>query len=213
MIEPGRIVDAARQLPPTDRSDCHNHEDTTETKRPRGRLRTDGNHDQDAPAWRVGHRRHDRALAGQGRRHRRAVRPAVRGRHRQGERRGPGRDRRDVTKILVPDGETVAVGTPVAEIDAEGGAAAAERTGRSGTGRKRRPPKSPRQPEAAADAGAEAVEEQEPAPAAAEAPPGPEPEPQRSPSRRHPSLSRPRPRPRPPRRLRRAVATAPRRRG
>src|ERR671910_2761317 len=31
-----------------------------------------------------------------------------------------------VTKIMVPDGETVAVGTPVAEIDAEGGAAAAE---------------------------------------------------------------------------------------
>src|ERR671915_1749970 len=31
-----------------------------------------------------------------------------------------------IAKILVPDGETVAVGTPVAEIDAEGGAAAAE---------------------------------------------------------------------------------------
>ena len=31
-----------------------------------------------------------------------------------------------VMKIMVPDGETVAVGTPVAEIDAEGGAAAAE---------------------------------------------------------------------------------------
>ena len=31
-----------------------------------------------------------------------------------------------VTKIMVPDGETVAVGTPVAEIDAEGGAAAAD---------------------------------------------------------------------------------------
>ena len=31
-----------------------------------------------------------------------------------------------ITKIMVPDGETVAVGTPLAEIDAEGGAAAAE---------------------------------------------------------------------------------------
>jgi 2-oxoisovalerate dehydrogenase E2 component (dihydrolipoyl transacylase) len=31
-----------------------------------------------------------------------------------------------VTKIIVPDGETVAVGTPVAEIDADGAGAATE---------------------------------------------------------------------------------------
>jgi 2-oxoisovalerate dehydrogenase E2 component (dihydrolipoyl transacylase) len=31
-----------------------------------------------------------------------------------------------ITKIMVPDGETVAVGTALAEIDAEGGAAASD---------------------------------------------------------------------------------------
>ncbi|MGZ8481795.1 MAG: biotin/lipoyl-containing protein, partial [Candidatus Limnocylindria bacterium] len=81
-----------------------------------------------------------------------------------------------VTKIIVPDGETVAVGTPVAEIDAEGAgesagdapaaeaqaapaaapaeAAPAEAAGES-------------QPETGADAGARAVEQQESAPATA----------------------------------------------
>ena len=59
-----------------------------------------------------------------------------------------------ITKILVPDGETVAVGTPVAEIDAEGGAAAAEAPAaeprrRRGAGRPRQPPaEAPAQPEA-----------------------------------------------------------------
>ena len=76
-----------------------------------------------------------------------------------------------VTKILVPDGETVAVGTPVAEIDAEGaGAATAEASPPAEA------PAEPAaahesehaQPEAAADAGAAAVEEQESAPQAAE---------------------------------------------
>jgi 2-oxoisovalerate dehydrogenase E2 component (dihydrolipoyl transacylase) len=83
-----------------------------------------------------------------------------------------------IAKILVPDGETVAVGTPVAEIDAEGGAAAAEEPAAEASAPEP-PTEEPPQPEAAADAGAEAVEEQEqqpePAPAAAEAAPAPEP--------------------------------------
>jgi 2-oxoisovalerate dehydrogenase E2 component (dihydrolipoyl transacylase) len=69
-----------------------------------------------------------------------------------------------VTKILVPDGETVAVGTAVAEIDSEGGAAAA----------------SPSEPAAEAPEAA-AVPEPAPAeaePAAAEQPAQEEPEPQ-----------------------------------
>ena len=83
-----------------------------------------------------------------------------------------------IAKILVPDGETVAVGTPVAEIDAEGGAAAAEEPAAEASAPEP-PTEESAQPEAAADAGAEAVEEQEqqpePAPAAAEAAPAPEP--------------------------------------
>ena len=79
-----------------------------------------------------------------------------------------------IAKILVPDGETVAVGTPVAEIDAEGGAAAAEAPAAEAPAAEP-PAEEPAQPEAAADAGQEAVEEQEQAPAAAEAPAAPEP--------------------------------------
>ena len=83
-----------------------------------------------------------------------------------------------IAKILVPDGETVAVGTPVAEIDAEGGAAAAEEPAAEAPAAEapaaEPPAEEPAQPEAAADAGTEAVEEQEQAPAAAEAPPAAE---------------------------------------
>ena len=63
-----------------------------------------------------------------------------------------------VSKILVPDGETVAVGTPVAEIDADGAGAAAEAP-------------------AATDAAAAPAAEPEPAPAAAEAAPAEAPAP------------------------------------
>ncbi len=93
-----------------------------------------------------------------------------------------------IAKILVPDGETVAVGTPVAEIDAEGGAAAAEEPAAAAeepaaaaeepaaeAPAAEPPAEEPEQPDAAADAGPEPVEEQEQAPAAAEAPPAPEP--------------------------------------
>ena len=83
-----------------------------------------------------------------------------------------------IAKILVPDGETVAVGTPVAEIDAEGGAAAAEEPAAEEPAAEapaEPPAEEPAQPEAAADAGPETVEEQEVAPAAAEAAPAPEP--------------------------------------
>ena len=84
-----------------------------------------------------------------------------------------------IAKILVPDGETVAVGTPVAEIDAEGGAAAAEAPAAEAPAAEapaaEPPAEEPAQPEAPADAGPEAVEEQEQAPAAAEAPAAPEP--------------------------------------
>jgi 2-oxoisovalerate dehydrogenase E2 component (dihydrolipoyl transacylase) len=78
-----------------------------------------------------------------------------------------------IAKILVPDGETVAVGTPVAEIDAEGGAAVAEEPAAEAPVAEA-PAEEPAQPEAAADAGQEAVEEQEQAPAAAEAAPAAE---------------------------------------
>ncbi len=87
-----------------------------------------------------------------------------------------------ISKILVPDGETVAVGTPVAEIDAEGGAAAAEAPAAEASAAEAPPAEEPAQPEAAADAGPEAIEEQEQAPAAAEAASAPEPEPQPEPA-------------------------------
>jgi 2-oxoisovalerate dehydrogenase E2 component (dihydrolipoyl transacylase) len=90
-----------------------------------------------------------------------------------------------ITKILVSDGETVAVGTPLAEIDAEGAAAAeapAEGAAAAEAGApaeaearaeaeapERGQAETPAQPEAAADAGAEAVAQQE-----AEAPAEPE---------------------------------------
>jgi 2-oxoisovalerate dehydrogenase E2 component (dihydrolipoyl transacylase) len=90
-----------------------------------------------------------------------------------------------ITKIIVPDGETVAVGTPVAEIDAEGGAAAAEAPAAEAPAAAPAPAEAPAeapaaertQPEAAADAGEQVVEEQEQAPAAAEAAPAPVPPP------------------------------------
>jgi 2-oxoisovalerate dehydrogenase E2 component (dihydrolipoyl transacylase) len=77
-----------------------------------------------------------------------------------------------VTKILVPDGETVAVGTPVAEIDADGAGAGAEEAPAE-------PEPESAQPEAAADAGQQAVAQQEQAPATEEpAPEPPEPTPE-----------------------------------
>ena len=69
-----------------------------------------------------------------------------------------------ISKILIGDGETVAVGTPVAEIDADG-AGAAETSADAAA-----PAAEPAQPEAGADAGSQAVEEQEVAPASAEEP-------------------------------------------
>jgi 2-oxoisovalerate dehydrogenase E2 component (dihydrolipoyl transacylase) len=95
-----------------------------------------------------------------------------------------------ITKIMVPDGETVAVGTPLAEIDAEGGAAAAEAPAveeapaeapaveeapAEAPAVEEAPAEAPAPPEAAADAGTAAIEEQEQVPAAAEAAPPPEP--------------------------------------
>ena len=71
-----------------------------------------------------------------------------------------------VTKIMVPDGETVAVGTPVAEIDAEGGAAAAEAPTET-------PAEAPAAEAPAAEAPAEAPSEA-PAPAPEAAQPVPE---------------------------------------
>ena len=84
-----------------------------------------------------------------------------------------------VTKILIADGETVAVGTPVAEIDADGAGAADAPAAEPAPAEApaAEPETEPAQPEAAADAGQAAVEEQESAPAAAEAAPTPEPEP------------------------------------
>ena len=86
-----------------------------------------------------------------------------------------------VSKILVPDGETVAVGTPVAEIDADGAAAEAaeaadaEPAAPETPAVEETPAPQEAQPEAAADAGPSAVEEQESAPEAA-ATPDPQPE-------------------------------------
>ena len=101
-----------------------------------------------------------------------------------------------VSKILVPDGETVAVGTPVAEIDADGAGAAAEAPAATDAAAApavepepapaaaeaapaeapapAEPAKDtaePAQPEAAADAGTEAVAQQEEAPSTAQAAP------------------------------------------
>jgi 2-oxoisovalerate dehydrogenase E2 component (dihydrolipoyl transacylase) len=80
-----------------------------------------------------------------------------------------------VSKILVPDGETVAVGTPVAEIDAEGAgtaaepaeAPAAEAAPAQEAAAETAPSEEPAQVETPADAGAQVVEEQEATPAAA----------------------------------------------
>jgi 2-oxoisovalerate dehydrogenase E2 component (dihydrolipoyl transacylase) len=71
-----------------------------------------------------------------------------------------------VTKIMVPDGETVAVGTPVAEIDA-GDGAAAEAPAAEPAAEQAAEPAAAEEP---ADAGQPAVEQQEEAPAAAEQP-------------------------------------------
>ena len=79
-----------------------------------------------------------------------------------------------IAKILVPDGETVAVGTAVAEIDADG--AAAEPTAEAPPAQ---PPEAePAPPETGTDAGAAAVQDPESAPAlaVADATPAPEPE-------------------------------------
>ena len=97
-----------------------------------------------------------------------------------------------ITKILIPDGETVAVGTAVAEIDADGAGAAtdapantpaetpaeaspapaqaAEAAPSQALPAEPEPPMQPAQPEASADAGAEAVAQQEQAPSVAAQP-------------------------------------------
>ena len=79
-----------------------------------------------------------------------------------------------ITKIMVPDGETVAVGTPLAEIDADGAGADAEAPAAEAPAAEVAPePEAPAetaQPGAAADSGEQAIEQQEQAPAAAEEP-------------------------------------------
>jgi 2-oxoisovalerate dehydrogenase E2 component (dihydrolipoyl transacylase) len=92
-----------------------------------------------------------------------------------------------ITKILIPDGETVAVGTAVAEIDADGAGAASEAPAETpaeaapapaqaeaapsqAPPAEPEPPTQPAQPEASADAGAEAVAQQEQAPSVAAQP-------------------------------------------
>ena len=76
-----------------------------------------------------------------------------------------------VTKIMVPDGETVAVGTPVAEIDADGAGAGTDAPAEVPTeaSAEAEPAQAgaaqePAQAEAAADAGQQAVAQQEAAP-------------------------------------------------
>jgi len=82
-----------------------------------------------------------------------------------------------ITKIMVPDGETVAVGTPLAEIDAEGEAASAESeeaeapAAAEPTQQQAEAP--PAQPETPAEP---EQDEAKPEPAAATAEPAPEPE-------------------------------------
>jgi len=93
-----------------------------------------------------------------------------------------------VTKILVPDGETVAVGTPVAEIDAEGaGSAASDDDAPAAEAPAAAEPQPEPEPAHAEEAaGPAAVEEQEDAPQAATdeqpepsaEPPQPQPQPQ-----------------------------------
>ena len=85
-----------------------------------------------------------------------------------------------ITKIMVPDGETVAVGTPLAEIDAEGGAAAAEApaaepVAAAESAVEETPAEAPAPPGATADQGTAPVEQPEQAPAATESAPPPEP--------------------------------------
>jgi 2-oxoisovalerate dehydrogenase E2 component (dihydrolipoyl transacylase) len=72
-----------------------------------------------------------------------------------------------ISKILVPDGETVAVGTPVAEIDGDGAGAGASDAAPAAEAPAADAPAQAEQP---ADAGEAAVEQQEQAPAQAEAP-------------------------------------------
>lgn len=82
-----------------------------------------------------------------------------------------------ITKILIPDGETVAVGTAVAEIDADGAGAATEApAAESAAAEAPMAAEQPAQAEVAADAGAAAVEAQEQtaAPAATQAPSEPQ---------------------------------------
>jgi 2-oxoisovalerate dehydrogenase E2 component (dihydrolipoyl transacylase) len=88
-----------------------------------------------------------------------------------------------ITKLLVPDGETVAVGTAVAEIEPEGAsdADAAPAAEPAAAPEPAQPEAAaapePAQPEAAADAGPAAVEQQERGPATAAEPPAAAPAP------------------------------------
>jgi len=91
-----------------------------------------------------------------------------------------------VTKIIVPDGETVAVGTPVAEIDADGAGAEAATEAPAPEAAAPAAPEEPAQPAqpddtSGADAGQQAVAQQEQAPSTAQPEPTPEPQPEPEP--------------------------------
>src|SRR5688572_10228174 len=91
-----------------------------------------------------------------------------------------------VTNIIVPDGETVAVGTPVAEIDADGAGAEAASEAAAPEAAAPAAPEEPAQaaqPDdtSGADAGQQAVAQQEQAPSTAQPEPAPEPQPEPEP--------------------------------
>src|SRR5687768_12357171 len=97
-----------------------------------------------------------------------------------------------VTKIIVPDGETVAVGTPVAEIDADGAGAeaATEAPAPEAAAPAAAAPAAPEEPAqpaqpddtSGADAGQQAVAQQEQAPSTAQPEPTPEAQPEPEPA-------------------------------
>jgi len=120
-----------------------------------------------------------------------------------------------ITKIIVPDGETVAVGTAVAEIDADGAGAATDAPAPAEAVAAPQPEaapaaaEEPAQPEAAADAGPAAVEEQEQAPAAAEAAPAAPPPSEAAPAAPAPPVAAPQSEPQQPPAQASAPAAAP----
>ena len=94
-----------------------------------------------------------------------------------------------ITKIMVPDGETVAVGTPsprsTPRVAPPRLRPTADPVAAEAPQVEDAPAEAPAQPEAAADAGPAAVEEQEQAPAAAEAAPAPTADTARAPATTH----------------------------